>query len=241
MTIALAATLTSSISTSCALFTSPNPIVWTGKRRFRSDCRASTPMPEPPIPAVFSSAVAEQQDRANGQVRSLCSKLLQPVANVRRRFYGHGFAPADPLADSTSEPIEACLKALLQSGENSVLKRGERCSFACFAVAVRNAMLRESSTTTAMMFCCELSADTVIAGCHSNSKNECNQCGLHSPDGPGTPGLQLGRGIAQPAVNQQGEPAAKRKNQRWQQPSGHVESSMNRPLVKTGLGYLKRN
>ena len=30
-------------------------------------------------------------------------------------------------------------------------------------------MLRESSTSTAMMFCCELSSATVIAGSHNNS------------------------------------------------------------------------
>src|SRR2546429_757298 len=31
-------------------------------------------------------------------------------------------------------------------------------------------MLRESSTTTAIMFCCELSSATRIAGCHSKNR-----------------------------------------------------------------------
>ena len=31
-------------------------------------------------------------------------------------------------------------------------------------------MLRESSTSTAMMFCCGFSSETVIAGCHSSTR-----------------------------------------------------------------------
>ncbi len=147
------------------------------------------------------------------------------------------------LPDSAAEPVDARLEALLQSG------RGRRPASAASAAASRvlpslsaMPMLRESSTTTAMMFCCELSAETDMAGCQSKQQDQRHQRGLHAPDRPRAPAVQLWRSAR--AVCERSAARGRRRTRAistGNSHAGHGASSTKRPLVKTGLGYLKRN
>src|ERR1035441_8284376 len=98
-------------------------------------------------------------------------------------------------------------------------------------------MLRESSTTTAMMFCCELNPLTTIAGCHSSSRISatCADC---------VPQIAQARqlfslGVASRSFQRisKASPQAAAKINTSSSHAGHVPSSTKRPLVKTGLGY----
>ncbi len=103
------------------------------------------------------------------------------------------------------------------------------------------AMLRESSTTTAMMFCCELSAATVIAGCHSSSRTSATNADCVPHTAHACQLRSVGAASRSLQRTSKASPPAETMISTGKSHAGHAESSTNRPLVKTGLGYLKRN
>src|SRR5271155_406172 len=102
-------------------------------------------------------------------------------------------------------------------------------------------MLRESSTTTATMFCCELSADTIIAGCHSNSKMSATHADCIPHTAHPRQVCNLGEASRSRLRTSMASPAENARISTGSSHLGHVDSSTNRPLAKTGLGYLKIN
>src|SRR5580704_1088629 len=103
------------------------------------------------------------------------------------------------------------------------------------------AMLRESSTSTAMMFCCAFNSATVIAGCHSSTSSSA-----------------AGR-VCSPQITQARQPritgAARARRERIShaRPApaatisstsihfGHAPRRANWPRAYTERGYLKKN
>ena len=127
------------------------------------------------------------------------------------------FSPSTALS-STAEPVEARLETLLQSCKHPVLKCGERGSFARFASLSAIAMLRESSTTTAMMFCCELSAATDHGRLPQQTAKSAPPTPTAFPKPPTRASFALRGGIALPATDQHREAAGEGNNQHRQQP-----------------------
>ncbi len=103
------------------------------------------------------------------------------------------------------------------------------------------AMLRESSTTTAMMFCCELNSLTVIAGRHSRSNSSASvaDCMNHTIQARQLRSLGAASRRRRRMSIARPPPAVAMKNSSSQ--AGHVLRSTKWPLVNTGIGYLKRN
>ena len=85
---AFSATLTSSISTSCASSSRPNPTVCTGMRRLRRACSVSGAMPAPPSPAEFWLPSLSSTIAPTGRSEVSASKLLQAIVDMRGRARG---------------------------------------------------------------------------------------------------------------------------------------------------------
>ena len=80
-------------------------------------------------------------------------------------------------------------------------------------------MLRESSTSTAMMFCCGFSSATVMAGCHSSRSTTRRQQRLQQPDHAGAPVPHIGAAACgKRAADQQRQPGRRRQHQQNQNP-----------------------
>src|SRR5262245_57967616 len=102
-------------------------------------------------------------------------------------------------------------------------------------------MLRESSSKIAMIFCCEESSATVIAGRHSNisniaiSKDCSNQITLARQL------LNFGAAAANRIRIRNAKAVIEITISKTRSHPGHELSSTNRPLRNTELGYLKKN
>ena len=133
---ACSAILTSSISTSCASCSRPKPMVCTGRRRLRKACSVSGLIPDPPTPAMFSSAIAQQHDCAHRQVRGFCGELLESIVDTgggsRRRY---STCAVDAL-DVGVEAIETRLEPILEAGEDPAIEGCECGVFAGTAVDI---------------------------------------------------------------------------------------------------------
>jgi hypothetical protein len=102
-------------------------------------------------------------------------------------------------------------------------------------------MLRESSTSTAIIFCCDFSSATVIAGSHSSARSSAT-IAASIPQIAHTRQFRT-RGAASGIclqISHASPPIATAVSSASNQP-GHAPSRMYLPLVKTGIGYLKKN
>jgi hypothetical protein len=134
------------------------------------------------------------------------------------------------------------------------------------APASRIFMLSESSTSTAIMFCCDFSSATVIAGSHSSVSSSAT---IAASNPPSSHARQLAssraalgltpisrsllpvpcslppriRGTASGIrrhTSHPNPPIATAVSRASSQP-GHAPSRINLPLVNTGIGYLNKN
>ena len=101
------------------------------------------------------------------------------------------------------------------------------------------AMLRESSTSTAMMFCCGLSSATMIAGCHNKISSSAAIANCNSQITPAFQFRMCGEACGSfDRISQANPPAAAENDQDPLRPG---TDRTNSPLEKTARGYLNRN
>ena len=103
------------------------------------------------------------------------------------------------------------------------------------------AMLRESSTRTAMMFCCGFNSATVIAGCQSSTSTSVARANSRNQM---TPARQLRTGAAacgKRARISSARPTAVASTRKNNTHFGQPPSRTNSPLEKIDDGYLKRS
>ena len=103
------------------------------------------------------------------------------------------------------------------------------------------AMLSESSTSTAIMFCCDFNSATVIAGSHNSSSSNATSADS-SPHTSHARQFRT-RGAASGSCRQvsHANPPAKTTISRISTHPGHAPRRMSLPFVNTGIGYLKKN
>src|ERR1035441_3215214 len=250
--MALAATTASSISRSCAAFSLPKPIVCTGSLRLCSALIVSTSIPpEFSAPSLSSTTAPTGRslvsavncrspalmcvDPAPGRVPatspSSCAESFWPAGSSSRvnppssrytRVWNFFCKPAS--TPSSSAFTAAASRVVLPSAPASAI-----------------AMLRESSTSTAMMFCSDFSSATVIAGSHNSSSNSATV----AASSPQTAHARqfLTRGAASGSCRQisHANPPAKTTIGSISTHPGHAPRRMSLPFVNTGIGYLKKN
>src|ERR1700722_8947581 len=102
-------------------------------------------------------------------------------------------------------------------------------------------MLRESSTSTAIMFCCEVSSATVIAGSHSSTSTSAISAASNPQITPPRQLLNLGPPATRRAhINHPSPPVQATISSTSTHP-GHRPSRTKWPFKKLVSGYLKKN
>ena len=102
-------------------------------------------------------------------------------------------------------------------------------------------MLRESSTSTAMMFCCGFNSATVIAGCHSSTSSSAASS-VCKPQITQARQLRMtGAACARRERISQARPAAAARISSTSIHFGHAPKKANWPRAYTERGYLKKN
>src|SRR5216683_8291906 len=102
-------------------------------------------------------------------------------------------------------------------------------------------MLRESSTSTAMMFCCGLSSATRMAGCHNKSRTSAASANWSSQMMPALQSLTCVAASGNFERISQASPAPAANTKRTKTHHGQEPSSTRVPFEKTARGYLKKN
>ena len=102
-------------------------------------------------------------------------------------------------------------------------------------------MLRESSTSTAMMFCCGFNSATVIAGCHSSTSSSAASS-VCKPQITQARQLRMtGAACARRERISHARPAAAARISSTSIHFGHAPKRANWPRAYTERGYLKKN
>ena len=90
-------------------------------------------------------------------------------------------------------------------------------------------MLRESSTSTAMMFCCRLSSAMVMARLPQQHQDARRQQRLQSPDDPTPPTTEEWRGLRPSRTDQPREAGGRGQDQQRQHPRTGIRPKANWP------------
>ena len=102
-------------------------------------------------------------------------------------------------------------------------------------------MLRESSTTTAMMFCCGLSSAIMSAGCHSKRSTMAATANCSSQMRPTRQFLTLTAAFGRRERISRAKLTAVAISSRPRTHFGQAPSNTRFPLENTAVGYLKSN
>ncbi len=154
--------------------------------------------------------------RVAGAAGAACSSLS--VRNARQ---------------ASIEAVEARLKFLLQFGEQCRPRAPWRLALRAVAPWSAMAMLRESSTRTAMMFCCGFSSATVIAGCHSSTSTTVARANCSSQITPARQLRMRGGCLRQARADQQRQPRGRCQHQKQQDPLRPAAQQDESPFEKT--------
>src|SRR5580704_11520325 len=103
------------------------------------------------------------------------------------------------------------------------------------------AMLRESSTITAMMFCCGLSSDTVIAGSHSKTRMSAASSACKPQITHARQLWMTGAACPRRERISRARPTAAATISSTSIHLGHAPRRANCPRAYTERGYLKKN
>src|ERR1700677_1736548 len=102
-------------------------------------------------------------------------------------------------------------------------------------------MLRESSSTTAITFCCGASSAMVMAGCHSSTRTVAMSKDCSNQTAPARHLLIFGAACGSRDRISSASPDADATMSSSNTQPGHAPSRTNLPLENTGIGYLKKN
>jgi len=112
--------------------------VCTGRRRSLSTRNAAEPASSPPHPYCVLTSVTQQQNRANWQILGISGELFQSFIDVSCGIDGCNFFRRVNAFHFTAKPVDAYLKTLLQSCQNTVIERRDCRSLTRLSIAVGN-------------------------------------------------------------------------------------------------------
>ena len=187
------------------------------------------------------SAIAKKDDCTDRKIRGVRDEFSEPIIDAGGGSRGRDALGAVDALDVAVEAIKARLKTILETGRTPSLRAASAASSRARPFTSVEAILRESSMTTAMMFCCELSSPTVIAGCHRRSNRSANVDDCMSQMIQARQFRRFGAALRRRQRMRSAKAPTAVTIKIGSSQAGHVLSSTKRPFVNTGIGYLKRN